>query len=206
MITIVDYGAGNVGNVARALKHLGVDWQIASSPAGILPSVKLLLLPGVGAFAPAAKKLEESGWKDAIIEWIENGRPLLGICLGMQLLCECSLEDGLTPGLGIIEGKVSKLEVHPLPHMGWNDIRWLRPIPPLHEIAPDGSAFYFVHSFALPVGKDTAAETFVQNVAFSSIVVRENIIGFQFHPERSGPTGLRLLQAAIRFLERKDGA
>jgi glutamine amidotransferase len=206
MIVIVDYGAGNVGNVARALRYLGLDWQIASTPANMPHDVELILLPGVGAFAPAAKKLEESGWRDSIIEWTRGGHPLLGICLGMQLLCECSFEDDPTPGLGLIKGKVSKLDIRPLPHMGWNDIRWLRPISPLQKAAPDGSAFYFVHSFALPVGEDAAAETSVQNVTFSSIVAKGNIIGFQFHPERSGPVGLRLLQRTIQLLERKGGA
>jgi glutamine amidotransferase len=206
MIVIVDYGAGNVGNVARALKYLGFDWQIASTPANMPHNAELILLPGVGAFASAVKKLEESGWKDAIAEWAKGGRPLLGICLGMQLLCECSFEDGPALGLGLIKGKVSKLDVRPLPHMGWNDIRWLRPISPLQEVAPDGSAFYFVHSFALPVGEDAAAETSVQNVTFSSIAARGNIIGFQFHPERSGPLGLRLLQTTIQLLKRKGGA
>jgi glutamine amidotransferase len=140
-----------VGNVARALRYLGLDWQIASTPANMAHGTsELILLPGVGAFAPAAKKLEESGWRDSIIEWTRGGHPLLGICLGMQLLCECSFEDDPTPGLGLIKGKVSKLDIRPLPHMGWNDIRWLRPISPLQKAAPDGSAFYFVHSFALP--------------------------------------------------------
>jgi glutamine amidotransferase len=206
MIVIVDYGAGNVGNVARALRYLGLDWQIASTPANMPHNAELILRPGVGAFASAVKKLEESGWKDAIAEWAKGGRPLLGICLGMQLLCECSFEDGPALGLGLIKGKVSKLDVRPLPHMGWNDIRWLRPISPLQEVAPDGSAFYFVHSFALPVGEDAAAETSVQNVTFSSIAARGNIIGFQFHPERSGPLGLRLLQTTIQLLKRKGGA
>lgn len=97
MIVIVDYGAGNVGNVARALRYLGLDWQIASTPANMPPDVELILLPGVGAFAPAAKKLEESGWRDTIIEWTRGGHPLLGICLGMQLLCECSFENDPAP-------------------------------------------------------------------------------------------------------------
>ncbi|MDR1516224.1 MAG: imidazole glycerol phosphate synthase subunit HisH [Synergistaceae bacterium] len=204
-VGVVNFGAGNIGNVQRALAKLDIKHETLASPGGIeglRPT--LLLLPGVGAFKPAMDRLISSGWRDALIDWVRSGRPLIGICLGMQLLCSSSSEDGQTAGLGLIEGDVLKLSgVKKIPHMGWNGI-----IPqggefPGNCLIHEGQNFYFVHSFAVSGSPHCAAKAEVDGVVFDSVLERENAAGFQFHPERSGPDGVSFLGRAISHMNAK---
>ena len=209
-VGIVDFGAGNIGNVRRALAKLGIAHEVLKSPGGmerLAPS--LLLLPGVGAFRPAMEALASSGWKDALTGWAGMGRPLLGICLGMQLLCDNSSEDGQTEGLGLVEGCVTKLSgVKKIPHMGWNSVEPSGGEFPGNCLAQGGQDFYFVHSFAVSGSPHCAAVTRVDGVRFDSALRRGNVAGFQFHPERSGPEGVSFLGRAISYMvaEYQEGA
>lgn len=201
MIGIIDYGAGNTGNVRRALNRLGRENTICETTTAA-EQCDLLILPGVGAFPPAMEKLNTSGWNSFLQEWVAAGNPILGICLGMQLLCETSLEDSPTPGLGFIKGTVRLLEgTMRLPHMGWNQVMWQDVPGTLRDICPDGSNLYFVHSYALMDSPDAAAITTVDDVSFVSVVRRGKVLGCQFHPERSGPLGLKLLEGILDHLE-----
>jgi glutamine amidotransferase len=207
-VGVVNFGVGNIGNVRRALAKLEIRHEALESPDGIprfAPS--LLLLPGVGAFRPAMERLVSSGWRDALIGWAGSGRPLLGICLGMQLLCENSAEDGKTAGLGLIEGDVLRLSgIKKIPHMGWNSAEPCGGEFEKHCLARDGQKwqdFYFVHSFAVSGSPHCAAKTEVDGVVFDSVLHRENVAGFQFHPERSGPEGVSFLGRAISYMNEK---
>lgn len=196
MIAVVDYGAGNVGNVVRALARLGLEAQVLLEPIPV--DAKLYILPGVGAFPPAMKRLRDRGWATFLRRWAAAGGPLLGICLGMQLLCEKSLEDGPTEGLGLIEGTVSLLEgTRRLPHMGWNDMI------PLPACPVAGGPFYFVHSYALKTSDDGRAYTDVDGRTFVSFTARRSVAGCQFHPERSGPGGVAFLGRLIEHLTKE---
>ena len=205
MIAVVDYQVGNTGNVRRAFERLGEKVCLLHSPDELDNDVSLAVLPGVGAFGPASERLTASGWREALLSWASSGRPLLGICLGMQLLCEKGLEDGEYDGLGLIPGTVLPLTASKIPHMGWNTVEWTGRTPSFSPSAADGSFFYFVHSFALPEGDCTTGRTAVEGNVFSSMVLKGSVAGFQFHPERSGPEGVALLGETVRFL-RKEGA
>ena len=205
MIGVVDYQVGNTGNVRRAFERLGEQVRLLCSPEELAGDVSLAVLPGVGAFGPASERLEASGWREALRSWARSGRPLLGICLGMQLLCEKGLEDGEYDGLGLIPGTVLPLAASKIPHMGWNTVEWTGKTPSFSPSAPDGSFFYFVHSFALPEGEFTTGRTTLEGNVFSSMVLQGSVAGFQFHPERSGTEGLALLGETVRFL-RKEGS
>lgn len=197
-VGIVEYGAGNLGNVMRALKRLGRSGVLLESPDEIPESVSTIVLPGVGAFGPAMDSLRKKGWDRALIEWADRERPLLGICLGMQLFAEGSDENGSHRGLGLIEGKSEKLDMTPLPHMGWNDISTEDPI-----LKPfDGSYLYFVHSYGLKSSKNRAATTEAGNVVFVSAVRKGSVMGLQFHPERSGDVGHAMLDRILEELGR----
>jgi len=201
MIGIVDYGAGNLGNVLRAMRFLGHEARLLPNPAGEGTDPKLLVLPGVGAFPPAMGELSRRGWVPVLKEWVRKGNPLLGICLGMQLLYERSLEDGETEGLGFFPGEVAPLaNLKKSPHMGWNRVKWVRGVPGVSEDFPEGLEAYFVHGFAAPVNHVTVAGTTVDRATFSSISMGGNVAGFQFHPERSGFEGLRFLDAFLKRL------
>ncbi|HOI81727.1 MAG TPA: imidazole glycerol phosphate synthase subunit HisH [Synergistales bacterium] len=202
MIGLIDYGAGNIGNVERALKHLGRDSAALDSPdapcSGVLEA---LLLPGVGSFPSAMASLFSRGWPSFISEWVRMERPLIGICLGMQILCEGSTERGWTKGMGIFQGVVDILSgTRKLPHVGWNSLEWVVPRPGGIATRPGLDCFYFVHSYGLAPGRDTVATTTVDETCFSSVVKRDRTIGFQFHPERSGFRGLEILSRTLKEL------
>jgi glutamine amidotransferase len=198
MIGVIDYGAGNLGNALRALKHLGYAARLLASPSDLDGNISLLILPGVGAFPPAKEELARRGWPRILHDWADSGKPLLGICLGMQLLYAASLEDGRTVGLGFFEGEVVPLAgLKKSPHMGWNRVNWVRDVEGVTEFFPEGLDAYFVHGYAAPVTDISLAETTVGGLCFSSVSMKGKIAGFQFHPERSGTEGLRLLGTFI---------
>jgi glutamine amidotransferase len=202
MIGVVDYQVGNTGNVRRAFERLGEKVRLLLRPEDLDERISLAVLPGVGAFGPASERLSVSGWREALRSWALSGKPLLGICLGMQLLCEKGLEDGEHEGLGLIPGEVFPLKASKIPHMGWNTAEWTGMPPLFAPPLPSGSFFYFVHSFALPEGAFTAARTTLEKEVFSSMVIKDSVAGFQFHPERSGSEGLALLGETVRYLRK----
>ncbi len=193
-VAVVDYGAGNLVSIEQALTAAGADVVVARGPAA-LAGADALVVPGVGAAAPAMSRLRRRGLETPIRAWIADGRPLLGICLGLQLLFDGSDEDGAET-LGVLPGRTVKLRDAPrLPHIGWNQVERRR-AHPLFDGIDEAADFYFVHSYAaVPApGADglTLAET-THGARFVSAVARGPLAGVQFHPERSGRDGLRLL-------------
>lgn len=198
VVAVVDYGAGNLVSIQQALTTVGAAVRIAESPEA-LGGVDAVVVPGVGAAGPAMARLDRHGLTEPIVAWLGADRPFLGICLGLQLLFEGSDEDGTTT-LGALPGRTVRLEDAPtLPHIGWNQVERTR-VHPLFDGIADGSDFYFVHSYAgaLPVDAGATAEPLVlarttHGRSFVSAVSRGSLLGVQFHPERSGSDGLRLL-------------
>ena len=193
-IAVVDYGAGNLVSIEQGLTASGAEVAIARD-AGAFASADAIVVPGVGAAAPAMDRLRAGGLVEPILGWIAEDRPFLGVCLGLQLLFETSDEDGART-FGVLRGRTQRLEDAPtLPHIGWNQVERRRSHPLFDGIA-DGADFYFVHSYAgAPPDADhdvVLAET-DHGARFVSAVARGNLLGVQFHPERSGDDGLRLL-------------
>lgn len=202
-VGIVNYGAGNIGNVVRAIQKLDFEHALLEHTADIgMFHPTLLLLPGVGAFRPAAERLASTGWTETLKRWAADGRPLLGICIGMQLLCAQSSEDGMTAGLGLLEGDVEKLSgVSKIPHMGWNRVIWRDDAPGAFFADNRRSeTFYFVHSYAVADSPHCIGTTGVDEATFCAALRNKNVAGFQFHPERSGPDGIAFLGRTIDFL------
>jgi imidazole glycerol-phosphate synthase subunit HisH len=192
MISLIDYGAGNLTSVRKALAAVGADVQIPHVPSDV-ESAAGVIVPGVGNFQQTAALDRE--WRDAIIGVIERGRPLLGICLGLQWLFEGSTEAPDCEGLSLMSGLCDRLEgTWPLkvPHVGWNALQFSRPSR-LFEGINEGSQFYFTHSYAAPITNDAVALT-SHGSPFASAVERGQVFGVQFHPEKSGDVGLRLLK------------
>lgn len=194
LIAVVDYGAGNLVSIDQALTTVGADVRMTAEPAGFVDA-DALIVPGVGAAAPAMARLRGQRLVDPIKDWIAADRPFLGVCLGLQLLFEGSDEDGAAT-LGVLPGRTRRLRDAPtLPHIGWNQAVRTYPHPAFDGIN-DGADFYFVHSYAgdLPDGHcDVVAQT-THGSTFVSAVSRGQLLGVQFHPERSGADGLRLLR------------
>lgn len=197
-VAVVDYGAGNMVSIARALETVGASVTIADDATG-LDRADALIVPGVGAAAPAMARLERHGLTEPIRAWIADGRPFLGICLGLQLLYDASDEDGAQT-LGILGGRTVLLREAPtLPHIGWNQVERRRDHPILDGV-PDGADLYFVHSYvAAPVDATTIVAETTHGSAFPSVVAADNVLGVQFHPERSGRDGLRILANFVGF-------
>jgi glutamine amidotransferase len=196
---VVDYGAGNLVSIDQALTSVGATVAIARDPAA-LAGADALVVPGVGAAAPAMDRLAAAGLIEPILAWIAAGRPYLGICLGLQLLFDGSDEDGART-FGVLAGRTIRLVDAPtLPHIGWNQVERTREHPLFAGIAP-AADFYFVHSYAgVPTGPAAASTTLARTghgAAFVSAIARDNVLGVQFHPERSGPDGLRLLANVV---------
>ena len=191
-VTVVDYGAGNLVSIEQALVAAGADVRRAAHAAEI-GDPALLVVPGVGASAPAMERLHAGGFVPAILDWVTADRPFLGICLGLQLLFERSDEDGAQT-LGLLRGHTVRLEAAPtLPHIGWNQVERRLEHPAFDGIAPDAD-FYFVHSYAgAPVDRDVILAETEHGARFTAAVARGNLLGVQFHPERSGDDGLRLV-------------
>lgn len=197
MIAIVDYKAGNLTSVQLALRALGAHAEITSDPSAIR-SAERVIFPGVGAAGSAMRNLESMGLADVLREVVRAGTPFLGICLGTQILFESSEEDGGTVTLGLLPGRIPKFQPtdrwDKVPQIGWNQVAIARPHPLLNGIA-DGSEFYFVHSY-YPAPSDEGViigRTTYAGVTFASMVGHNNLAATQFHPEKSGRIGLRLL-------------
>ena len=191
-IAIVDYGAGNIRSVERGLAYVGTPGQITSDP-GEIEAADAIVLPGVGAFEACMRRV--APLQDVLVERIAAGVPFLGICLGMQMLYEASEEGGLVPGLGLVPGRVTRFDGDlKVPHMGWNSLAVRREHPLLAGV-PDGSYVYFVHSYRAGVNANTVASTDYGG-AFAAIAANDagNAVGTQFHPEKSGVIGLRMLK------------
>ncbi|QSQ09620.1 Imidazole glycerol phosphate synthase subunit HisH [Koleobacter methoxysyntrophicus] len=194
MIAIIDYGMGNLKSVEKAFERVGVR-AVITREKGIIDDSDGLVLPGVGAFGDAMANLADSGLDKVIIENVKAGKPLLGICLGMQLLMSNSEEGGLYRGLNLVEGTVVRFRGNlKVPQVGWNQIKIQKPHPLLEGI-PDGSNFYFVHSYYVnPVEKEVEIALTDYETAFPSIIAKGNVYGIQFHPEKSSYPGLRILK------------
>ncbi|WP_040196597.1 imidazole glycerol phosphate synthase subunit HisH [Candidatus Soleaferrea massiliensis] len=193
MIGIIDYGAGNLFSVKNALDYLGLENHITDDPTE-LQKADGLILPGVGAFADAMGMLKKSGLIPTIQQEIER-KPLLGICLGMQILFDKGLEFGETEGLGLIDGTVEPIAAPGLkiPHMGWNSLDFHGDCPLLKGV-PEGSYVYFVHSFAAVTPQANIAASCGYGGDVTALVQRGNVFGAQFHPEKSGEAGLTMLE------------
>ena len=203
-VAVLDYGMGNRRSVQKALEHVGATVTVTRDPAA-LAAADGLVIPGVGAFPAAMQSLDTLGLIEPIRVAAGAGRPLLGICLGMQLLFERSLELGDTPGLGLLAGEVTRLEVGSppsvrVPHIGWNEVAFRRSSPLLDGLPAGGTAFYHVHSYAVrPTREDDVLGTTTYGETFATIVARDNVMGTQFHPEKSSAHGLALLGAFTRL-------
>lgn len=192
MIALIDYGAGNLTSVRKALAAVGAEVQIPRVPSEV-ERAEGVIVPGVGNFQQTSAL--DRDWRDAIIGAIERGRPLLGICLGLQWLFEGSTEAPDCEGLSLMSGQCDRLEgTWPLkvPHVGWNALEFPRPSR-LFEGIREGSQFYFTHSYAAPITNDAVAVT-SHGASFASAVERGQVFGVQFHPEKSGDVGLRVLK------------
>jgi glutamine amidotransferase len=199
-VAVVDYGAGNLVSIEQALTQVGAA-PVRATGAGDLDGADLLVVPGVGAAAPAMQRLEAAGLVEPIRRWINADRPFLGICLGLQLLFDGSDEDDAVT-LGVLPGRTRRLEDAPtLPHIGWNQVERRRDHPAFAGVT-DAADFYFVHSYAgAPEGADGAVlATTTHGRPFVSAVARGNLLGVQFHPERSGTDGLRLLANVVSLV------
>jgi glutamine amidotransferase len=190
-IALVDYGAGNLTSVIKALTAVGAEVDVVADAAG-LERARVIVVPGVGHFSATASL--DGRWRAAVSEAIDRRKPVLGICLGLQWLFQGSAEAPDVPGLGVLRGRCFRLDGPvKVPHVGWNTLdRTAVPSRLLSEI-PSSASAYFTHSYAAPVVEETVSTT-THAVAFSSAVERDLVFGAQFHPEKSGPTGLGMLR------------
>ncbi len=194
MIAILDYGMGNLRSVEKALERVGTEVCVTRERDSIR-AADALVLPGVGAFPKAMHAVHELGFDELMREHVASGKPVLGICLGMQLLFESSTELGGAEGLGLLEGEVVELDAPGLkvPHIGWNHVAWTNGAP-IGEGLPNPASFYHVHSFApRPANPTDVVGRSRYGSEFASVVGRESVFGVQFHPEKSGRDGLALL-------------
>ena len=199
MIAIVDYGVGNLYSLHSSFKCIGADVKVTSDEKEIRDADKILL-PGVGAFEDAAKKLRASGLDKVICEEAKNGKPLLGICLGMQMLFERSFEFGEHEGLGLIKGSICPIsDVIPkglkIPHIGWNALNFCGEKNEIFKYINEGDFVYFVHSFYGADCDESVIATSEYGAPLTAAVAKGNVYGMQFHPEKSGEVGLNILKA-----------
>ena len=198
MIAIIDYGVGNLFSLRSSLNKIGADTVVTADPAVIARADKLIL-PGVGAFADAAKKLRDSGLDQVIKAEAAAGKPIMGICLGMQMLFEKSYEYGEHEGLGLLKGSVVPMEGSipanlKIPHIGWNALKFEKDSK-LFQYIKEGDCVYFVHSFYASGCEDSLIATAEYGKDLTAAVARDNVMGCQFHPEKSGDVGLNILRA-----------
>jgi glutamine amidotransferase len=198
MVAVIDYGAGNLRSVMSALRSVGADASVVESRPDIARA-RAMILPGVGAAADTMENLRARGLADAVVEWVEADRPFMGICMGLQVLFTESEEGGGQECLGVLPGRVTRLPRGlKVPHMGWNQVHYTFESPLFRGI-PDGSNFYFVHSFvAQPDDPSIILAETEYGVRFCSAVQKGNLVATQFHPEKSGARGLQVYR---NFLE-----
>jgi glutamine amidotransferase len=201
MIAVVDYGVGNIFSLYSSFAHIGADVRLTRD-ADEIGAADKIILPGVGAFGDAAEKLRKSGLSEVVVSEARRGKPLMGICLGMQLLFQESYEYGHHEGLGLIEGKVVSMEPvvpagYKVPHIGWNALHFPegKPKSPVFEDIDEGNFVYFVHTYYATDCDDSVIATTDYGVPLTAAVARDNVYGLQFHPEKSGETGLKILKA-----------
>lgn len=199
MIAIVDYGVGNLFSLKSSFQSIGYEAVVSQDPA-VLCSAQKIILPGVGAFEDAAKKLFASGLGDLVIQQARQGKPILGICLGMQLLFERSFEYGEHKGLGLIKGDIRPIsDVIPrdlkIPHIGWNALHLAAPRAEIFKYLKEGDFVYFVHSFYAANCEKSVIATAEYGAPLTAAVANGNVYGCQFHPEKSGEVGLSILRA-----------
>ena len=200
MIAIIDYGVGNLFSLAASFRKIGAE-TVVTSDREVIARADRVILPGVGAFGDAARKLRESGLDKVVIEEAGKGKPLIGICLGMQLLFEYGEEFGHHEGLGLLKGSVVPMKGvipadYKIPHIGWNRLSLKRDIQ-LFRYIKDGDHVYFVHSFYAEGCEDSLAATTEYGAELTAAVAKGNVMGCQFHPEKSGEVGLNILRGFL---------
>ncbi|MDP9341830.1 MAG: imidazole glycerol phosphate synthase subunit HisH [Actinomycetota bacterium] len=199
MIAILDYGMGNLRSVARAIARVGGRSEVTSDQAAVRRA-DAMVVPGVGAFGACMRGLVGSGLDAVIREFAADGRPVLGVCLGMQVLYEGSEEDP-DPGLGLLRGAIRRLPPSvKVPHMGWNDVRWRTDHPFVRGI-PSGTPFYFVHSYAAEADPSVTVGQTEHGRTFAAAVAKGSLFATQFHPEKSGDAGLALYESFVKEVE-----
>ena len=205
MVAIVDYGVGNLFSLRCSFAAIGAE-AVVTGDAAVIRRADRVVLPGVGAFGDAAALLRRSGLDQVVVEEARDGKPLLGICLGMQLLLQRSFEYGTHQGLGLIEGSVTAIAPvvppgYKVPHIGWNALHFPqdRPVHPLFRETCAGDCVYFVHSFYAAGCEESVIATTEYGAELTAAVARDNVFGVQFHPEKSGQVGLNILRAFAAF-------
>jgi len=201
MIAIIDYGAGNIRSIEKALEHVGAAVQVTDKPS-IVTRAQAVVLPGVGSGGAAMARITQQGLDDAIRQSTQEGKPFLGICLGMQLLADHHAE-GEVDGLGLFAGEVRRIPHGPkIPHMGWNQVKPQQSELAIFEGIPPDAYFYFAHSYYVePQDQHGVAAVTDYGSPFCSVIVTERVWGTQFHPEKSGSVGLQLLKNFVRWVK-----
>ena len=199
MIAIVDYGVGNLFSLSSSLKLVGAE-AVVTSDAEVIRSADKIILPGVGAFRDAAQKLKDSGLREVVLSEAKSGKPLMGICLGMQLLFEKSYEYGEYEGLGLIKGSVKPIadyvtKDYKIPHIGWNSLTFKGEKNPVFKHINEGDFVYFVHSYCAVDCDGALIATTEYGAQITAAVAKDNVYGMQFHPEKSGNVGMNILKA-----------
>jgi glutamine amidotransferase len=199
LIAVLDYGIGNLGSVLKAFRHVGAEAALVESPSAARDA-DALVVPGDGAFGAAMDEIERRGFGDLLRDAAADGRPVLGICIGMQILFEESSEHGRHRGLGLLPGQVTRIETTlPVPHMGWNRLRQARPHPLFAGVA-DGAHVYFVHSYKCDADPSVLLATTEYDGEVAAIVGRGSVLGVQFHPEKSQAVGLELIRNYVALV------
>ena len=201
MIAIIDYGAGNIRSIEKALEYVGAQVQVTGDPV-VVANAHAIVLPGVGSGGAAMARMTERGLDEAIRQATQQGKPFLGICLGMQLLADHHAE-GEVDGLGLFRGEVRRIPHGPkIPHMGWNTVTSLREGLPIFADIPPNAYFYFAHSYYVePQDRQGVAAITDYGSPYCSVIVGEHIWGTQFHPEKSGAAGLQLLRNFMKWVK-----
>ncbi|NBH62394.1 imidazole glycerol phosphate synthase subunit HisH [Anaerotruncus sp. 80] len=201
MIAIIDYGVGNIFSLESSFRYIGQEAVLTSDPA-VIEKADKLILPGVGAFGDAALKLRESGMAEVVLSEVSKGKPLLGICLGMQLLFEKSYEYGEHAGLGLIPGEIVTMEGvvpcgYKVPHIGWNGLHFPKDKEksPIFKYLEEGNFVYFVHTYYGSECEEATIATTEYGAELTAAVAKDNVYGVQFHPEKSGEIGMKILRA-----------